>query len=207
MEVSEETPLGWRERKKRQTREALSWAVIRLSVERGWGNVTVEDAAAAASVSERTFRNYFASKAEAVTARHRDRMDRIAAELRGRPPDESLWDAITNAAVSQFMGGEPQSRAWTDAIQLMLTEPEIQGATLKANAAAQRDLATAVAERTGTDPAHDLYPALVAAAITAAVTTVMDYWLHADPPAAIEALMREAFGQLRAGLPVPARED
>lgn len=48
MTADEEAPLGLRERKKLQTRDALSWAVIRLSVERGWGNVTIPDAAAAA---------------------------------------------------------------------------------------------------------------------------------------------------------------
>jgi AcrR family transcriptional regulator len=203
MEVTSADPLSWRERKKLQTRDALSWAVIRLSVERGWGNVTVEDVAAAASVSERTFRNYFTSKAEAVAARHRDRMLRIADELRSRPPVEPLWDAITSAVASQFAGGQPQGRPWNDAIQLMLTEPDVAGEFLKANAAAQRDLAVAIAERTGTDPAHDLYPTLVAAAITAATTTAMDHWLRADPPVALEDLVREAFSQLRAGLPVP----
>ncbi|HXP56083.1 MAG TPA: TetR family transcriptional regulator [Streptosporangiaceae bacterium] len=203
MEVTSADPLSWRERKKLQTRDALSWAVIRLSVERGWGNVTVEDAAAAASVSERTFRNYFTSKAEAVAARHRDRMLHIAAELRSHPPGEPLWDAITSAVATQFAGGQPQGRSWNDAIQLMLTEPDVAGEFLKANAAAQRDLAVAIAERTGTDPAHDLYPTLVAAAITAATTTAMDHWLRADPPVALEDLVREAFSQLRAGLPVP----
>lgn len=203
MEVSQAAPLGLRERKKLQTREALSWAVIRLSVERGWGNVTIEDAAEAANVSERTFRNYFSSKAEAVAARHLDRMLLIAAGLRDRPPAEPLWEAITGAVLGQFRGGQPRGRAWTDAIQLMLTEPDVAGEILKANAAAQLDLAAAVAGRTGTDPARDLYPALVAAAITAAITTVMDHWLHADPAVAIEALMSEAFGLLQAGLPIP----
>src|ERR1700754_1038096 len=94
MEVSQAAPLGLRERKKLQTREALSWAVIRLSVERGWGNVTIEDAAAAANVSERTFRNYFSSKAEAVAARHLDRMLRVARALEGRPEREPLWESL-----------------------------------------------------------------------------------------------------------------
>ena len=203
MEVTEEAPLGLRERKKLQTRGALSWAVIRLSVERGWANVTVEDAAAAANVSDRTFRNYFSSKAEAVAARHLDRMLLVAAGLRARPAGEPLWDAITGAVLSQFAGGEPQGHEWTDAIQLMLTEPDVAGEVLKASATAQRDLAVAIAARTGTDPAHDLYPSLAAAATNAAITTVMDHWLRADPPAAIEALMREAFRQIQAGLPVP----
>lgn len=203
MKIGEEAPLGLRERKKLQTRDALSWAVIRLSAERGWDNVTVEDAAAAANVSERTFRNYFSSKAEAVAARHLDRMLRVAAELRARPPGEPLWEAITNAVASQFAGGQLGSRQWTDAIRLMLTAPDVEGGFLKANATAQLDLAVAVAERTGTDAARDLYPTLVAAAIGAAVAACMEHWLRADPPAAIGALMREAFDRLRAGLPVP----
>ena len=39
----------------------------------GLENVSVEDIAAEANVSERTFRNYFASKAEAIVATHVER--------------------------------------------------------------------------------------------------------------------------------------
>ena len=59
--------MGLRERKKAETRAALSWAAIRLTVERGFENVKVEDIAAAAGVSPRTFNNYFASKGEAIS--------------------------------------------------------------------------------------------------------------------------------------------
>ena len=201
--ADDEAPAGLRERKKRETREALSWAVIRLSVERGWDNVTVADVAAAANVSERTFRNYFANKAEAVAARHLDRMLRVADELRGRPADEPLWEAITSSVVSQFAGGQPQSKHWTDAVQLILTEPDVERGFVRAAETAQRELAAVVAERTGTDVAGELYPTLVAAAAGAAITTSMEYWLRADPPVSIEGLIREAFDRLRAGLPVP----
>jgi AcrR family transcriptional regulator len=201
--ADDEAPAGLRERKKRETREALSWAVIRLSVERGWDNVTVADVAAAANVSERTFRNYFANKAEAVAARHLDRMLRVADELRGRPADEPLWEAITSSVVSQFAGGQPQSKHWTDAVQLILTEPDVERGFVRAAETAQRELAAVVAERTGTDVAGELYPTLVAAAAGAAITTSVEYWLRADPPVSIEGLIREAFDRLRAGLPVP----
>src|SRR5713226_7002153 len=62
--------MGLRERKKSETRAALSWAAVRLIVERGGENVLVEDIAAAAGVSPRTFSNYFSGKGEAVAARH-----------------------------------------------------------------------------------------------------------------------------------------
>ena len=74
-----ETGTGLRERKKQATREALSWAALRLAVDRGLENVRVEDIAAEAGVSPRTFNNYFSSKYEAILSRHVDRV-RVAAE-------------------------------------------------------------------------------------------------------------------------------
>jgi AcrR family transcriptional regulator len=203
MAEDEQAPPGLRERKKRETRDALSLALIRLTVEQGWDNVTVQDVAAAANVSERTFRNYFATKADAVAARHLDRMLRVAAGVRARPAGEPLWDAITHAVATQFAGGEPPSRQWPDGVRLMLTEPEVERGFLQANATAQRELAAAIAERTGTDAARDLYPTLVATSVGAAVGTAMELWLRADPPVPIETLIREALDQLRAGLPTP----
>jgi AcrR family transcriptional regulator len=203
MTADDDAPPGLRERKKQETRTALSWAVIRLSAERGWRNVTIADAAAAANVSERTFRNYFSSKGEAVTARHFDRMLQVAAGLRARPAGEPLWDAITSAVAGPFAGGEPPGREWTGAIRLMLSEMEVQGEFLKATAGVQHELAAAVAERTGADAEGDLYPALVAAAVGAAITAAMEQWLRADPPVPVDGLVREALGQLRAGLPAP----
>jgi len=97
---------GLRERKRRQTRAALSLAAIRLCVQRGWEDVTVDDIAADANVSPRTFRNYFSTKAEAVAAGHRERMLRIAEGLRARPASEPLWVAITNSAAAQVQLAE-----------------------------------------------------------------------------------------------------
>ena len=77
--------MGLREEKKQATRTALSWAAIRLTVERGFDNVLVEEIAAAAGVSPRTFNNYFSSKAEAIAARHLDRCRKVADDLRHRP--------------------------------------------------------------------------------------------------------------------------
>ncbi|WP_431900346.1 TetR/AcrR family transcriptional regulator [Nonomuraea sp. bgisy101] len=77
-----------------------------MCVECGWSNVTVEDIAAAANVSVRTFRNYFSSKAEAITASHLERVLRIADELRVRPVTEHLWDSIVSAVQAQLAPGE-----------------------------------------------------------------------------------------------------
>jgi AcrR family transcriptional regulator len=96
MDTNDLRPTGLRERQRRETRAALSRFAIRLCLQRVWENVTVDDIAAAANVSPRTFRNYFPTKAEAVAAGHLEHTLRIADQLRARPVDEELWTAITN---------------------------------------------------------------------------------------------------------------
>ncbi|MBT2228560.1 TetR family transcriptional regulator [Nonomuraea sp. NEAU-A123] len=201
--------VGLRERKKRETRLALSQATIHLCVERGWSNVTVEDIAAAANVSVRTFRNYFSSKAEAIAASHLERALQLADELRARPVDEHLWDSIVRAVQAQLApgegngGGSPHDQRRPDGLRLLLTEPALHGEILKADAAAQDELAKAIAERTGTDVAHDVYPKLVAAVVGAGTAVAVTHCLNADRPIPLGPLLREVFDQLTAGLPVP----
>ena len=91
--------LGLRERKKLDTRKALSDAALELAFERGLGNITRDDIAARAGVSVRTFNNYFTGKHEALVYRQIERIKRSLAILRGRPADEPLWTAIRMAVV------------------------------------------------------------------------------------------------------------
>jgi AcrR family transcriptional regulator len=63
---------GLRERKKADTRRALSDAAMELAFEVGLDNVTREDIANRAGVSLRTFTNYFAGKYEAIAYRQLD---------------------------------------------------------------------------------------------------------------------------------------
>jgi AcrR family transcriptional regulator len=210
VDIGQDERAGLRERKKQRTRIELSWAAIRLSVERGLENVRVEDIAAEVGVSPRTFNNYFSSKAEAIVSRHLDRARLIAAELRARPASEPLWEAIANAVTARFAMGQETGghgsnhEQWVAGLRLMLAEPTVQGEFLRAGAAAEAELAAAVAERTGTDPDRDLYPRLVAGAAGAATTVVMDHWMRADPPVPVIPLLRDALHQIAAGLPPPA---
>ncbi|MFJ9694019.1 TetR/AcrR family transcriptional regulator [Kitasatospora sp. NPDC101183] len=198
---------GLRERKKQETRAALSLAAIRLCVLHGWDAVTVDRIAAEANVSVRTFRNYFAGKAEAIASRHEERMRLVAADLLERPADEPLWDALRHAVLGRFAPpGEPapQDGRWREGVRLMLAEPALAGELVKANAAAQQELAAAVARRTGTDLERDLHPHLVAAVVAAGTGVAVERSLRADGSSApLGAVLAEVFERLAAGLPVP----
>jgi AcrR family transcriptional regulator len=192
---------GLRERKKQATREALSWAALRLAVERGVENVLVEDIAAAAGVSPRTFNNYFSSKYEAIVWRELDRAMKIGDLLRARPAGEPLWDSVT-AAVLQVYGidsdndGDMPAEGWIEGVRLMMALPQVLGEALRGQAAVQSELAEAIAERLGTDLERDMFPRVVAGAVMAATYTAREYWLNSEQPTPFGPLARDALRQL-----------
>lgn len=196
METS--TP-GLRERKKSDCRSALSRAAIWLTVERGLQNVLVEDIASVAGVSPRTFNNYFSSKAEAIAARHVDRLRAIAADLRKRDEKEPLWEAISAAVVTQFCPESeleaPRSEHWATGVRTMIEEPSVQAELLRGSRAAEKEIAAVIAKRIGND-ANSLYPQLAAAATGVAVQISLERWLSADPPLQITQLLRRSLKQI-----------
>jgi AcrR family transcriptional regulator len=191
-------PEGLRERKKAATRQSLGTAAMRLAVQRGLDNVLVEDIAAEAGVSTRTFNNYFASKYEAICAHGMERSLRMGEELRRRPPGEPLMEAITNAVIEGYAGGtQAPGKEWIEGVRLVIASPVLQGEYLRTHYSAQRMLAAAIADRTGTDLETNMYPAVLAGAVTAAIQVAHERWLRADPPVALIPLIREALAALR----------
>jgi AcrR family transcriptional regulator len=194
------TTAGLRERKKQATREALRLAALRLAVEKGWDQVRVEDIAAEAGVSPRTFNNYFASKDEAFLATAYDRGARMQAALAARPAEEPLWSAVIEAVVHGFA---------TEAIDLRQARrirptPALAAEQLKATAVIEHGLAEGIAGRIGADVERDLYPRLVAAAVISATRVTIDHWLRTEYELPFPAVLRDALGRVAAGLPLPA---
>jgi AcrR family transcriptional regulator len=188
---------GLRERKKLATRQALSHAALRLAVERGLENVTVEDITAAAGVSLRTFRNYFASKYESITTLGAERARRIGASLLERPAEERLWEALTSAVLQHYDGADQALGTDTmAALRLILNAPAMRGEYLKINFEIQNALSAAIAQRTGTDPAADMFPQILAGAVTAASQVALRRWYAADPPVPLRPILERALEQL-----------
>lgn len=196
--------MGLRERKKRDTRWALSDAALELALERGLDNVTRDDIANRAGVSLRTFNNYFTGKYEAVAFRQLDRGRQGLAAFRERPADEPLWAALTQAMLAPLeaegAAGTRPTRDELVVIRDLLAAQELRAALTKDLFA---DWVKAIAERTGTDPAHDMYPRLVAAVVRAVGETAMETYAYADPPVAYSGLLRRALADVAAGLPEP----
>jgi AcrR family transcriptional regulator len=202
---------GLRERKKLDTRRALSDAALKLAFEHGFDNVTREAIAELAGVSLRTFNNYFTGKYEALAYRQTERLRRSIAVLRQRPTDEPLWTSIAESVLEPLEADladteaeehKVPSREELAEIRKLLFRPEIRDAVSKE---LFDEWLEAVAERTGTNPVRDMYPRLVAAVVRAVGDAAMDVYVAADPPVPITTLLRAAFADVAAGLPEPTK--
>ncbi|RDI50074.1 alpha/beta fold hydrolase [Nocardia mexicana] len=187
---------GLRERKKLATQQALGCAAIGLAMERGLENVLVEDIAAAADVSPRTFNNYFASKTEAICSIAVDQARRIAETLRERPVTEPLWSAIIHAVLREFDDSAIPNDTWRAGVRLITNHPALQGEYRRAQGLIQEALAAAIAERTGRAAAADMYPRVAAGAVAAALDVAATRWIESESSTAILPFVREALRQL-----------
>lgn len=90
---------GHRERKRRETAKRIEEAGIRLFMERGYTATTLDDIAAEAGISRRTFFYYYKSKDDILLTMQNSTGDVLAEALRDEPTDKSPLKAARDAIV------------------------------------------------------------------------------------------------------------
>jgi AcrR family transcriptional regulator len=163
-----------RERRRRETRQEIHEAALRLVREGGFDNVTVEAISAEAGVSPRTFFNYFSTKEAAVIEGPPLLPDDVLAAFTAAGPAhprEVLAD-LTDLMV-RYTAEHPPPYDVIATFQLARDHPAILAVLLAGFDEYQRHLATAVAARTGEQPSDEM-PRLIAALAVAAVKTGID---------------------------------
>jgi AcrR family transcriptional regulator len=182
-----------RERKKLETRKNLSWAAIGLALQRGGiENVRTEEIAEVAGVSPRTFNNYFHSREEAIGAVAGDRARRVALAFADRAASEPFGTALAEAVVAEYTLGTEPEKASAHQLRCLMAQDGVRPHMLQAMTLFETELVPVIAERLGLDPAQDLLPKIVAAAVNGAIRVATEYWLREDVDASYTALLREA---------------
>ena len=162
---------GLRERKKQRTREQIIEAAMGLFAERGYHATTITDIAEAADVAPRTFFSYFPSK-EAVVFHDVDRdLDGLASALRDRLPGETAFEAIRrwiDTMFDEWMAEEDEAL-----LRKRLCREDEGLANFEGGVMARMHelLLEAIADDLD-EPPDALRPRLVAAAATAALTSL-----------------------------------
>lgn len=197
-----------RQRKKLATRRLLRQVALNLVAERGYTQVTVDDIAAAAGVSPRTFFNYFPSKEAALfgsaPARGDDLRTRIAQGTPGEPALDVLRSALVEIArhvVDELseLSGDPVD--WMFRMRSARADPHLHAAHAAQMAGIERTITEALAERLGTDPDTDPYPGLLCAAATGVFRSSMTFWADSGGAVPLDRLVDLSFQALADGLP------
>lgn len=201
---------GLRERHRKRTAADLEEAALALFTERGFDAVTVDDIAAAADVSRRTFFRYFASKEDVILSDHPKRLDELQAALDQRPVDEPAMTALRQAIMS--LAGMSLAGTLEEDRERMLRRFRLVTATSALEARSlclQRNWETAVTEmlaaRMGVDPAKDLRPGVVAATTMAAMRVATANWLAGGGKGDVMAIVAAGLDLLDGGLQAAAR--
>jgi AcrR family transcriptional regulator len=116
-----EAVLGLRERKKLRTRATLIDAAVELCIDQGFERTTVDQIAAIADVSPRTFSRYFATKDAVVMALVDEVVQVIAEELTRQPADLSPLEALYRAHVAMYRRAKTASPGGMTSERLLAT--------------------------------------------------------------------------------------
>lgn len=197
--------IGLREIKKQMTRESIADAALRLALEKGLEEVTIEEIAQLAFVSPRTFSNYFSCKEEAVATAGTQHNHELLDDLAARPVDEPVLQSLATVMV-EALRGRTDEQLETTASKLRLSQehPSLRAFQTAQFEALEEGLRQVVADRHQMSSEGDLYPSLVTATAVAAVRSATTVWLRSGGGRnRLPELVTEAFEQLGVGLPAP----
>jgi mycofactocin system transcriptional regulator len=148
---------------------------LRLFSAQGFENTTIEQIAAEAGVSERTFFRYFASKASVLWTEFEAEVETIRSELASVPDEVPMMDAIRHAVVSanHYRAADvPEMRM---RMNLFATVPALSSSAAEHYEAWERAIAEFAGVRLG-QPADSLYPLAVGRTTLAACRAAYDRW-------------------------------
>jgi len=169
----------------------LEVAALRLFTKVGYDQTTVEDIAAAAGVSRRTFFRYFDSKAAVLWGDFDAEVAELRAAFTQVAPDVPMMQAIRQVVVgvNRYRAADvPELRK---RMHLIGAHPELAAEALRHYDAWEREVARFAAARLGT--AEDaLYPLAIARTTLAAARAAFDRWAalgDADLPVYLDAAL------------------
>jgi AcrR family transcriptional regulator len=197
--------LGRREQNKLDTRRAIAEAALTLARRQGAGAFTVDQIAAGAGVSRRTFFNYFHSAEEALNVSTESFLELAISRFAERPADEPLLDAMIASLAAT---AKVQSLAvHGELFRMAAGNPELLRAQLHAWERAETRIVEAVTDRLKGASSSLYVSALVGSVLSCAKAALQDW--AADSPdgdagAALEERMVRALSMLRDGFSRPA---
>jgi AcrR family transcriptional regulator len=166
-------PAGHREKKRIETRTRITDEALKLFVARGFDAVTLDDIAAAAGISRRTFFHYFESKEDLAFAWLDSSTDDIVAAV-GREPKALPMLTMALSAIVACAAPFSRDAAWALA-KLVQETPALRDRSQMKYGRLEVALAAALAARKGRKP-DDLKARLAAMTAAGALRVASQRW-------------------------------
>ena len=157
------------------SRRELRLIALRLFAERGFDSTTIEQIAAEAGVSERTFFRYFTTKASVLWTEFETEVETIRASLASVPVDVPLMDAIRGAVVAANHYHADDVPEMQMRMHLIATVPALSFSAAEHYEAWERAISEFAGHRLGL-PADSLYPLAIGRAALAACRAAYECW-------------------------------
>src|ERR1700675_1589296 len=184
-------PVDIGERKRRAIRGELSEVALRLLTDRQFDSLTIDEIAAEAGVSLRTFFRYFTSKEDVVFAFLDQWAVRLAADIIARPADEDPVAAVQNSFRQLTAAYDDRALAL---VRLVRETPSLQQQERINRDHLRLAVVNALAERLGLDAERDMRPQILATIAFAPLDAAMFSWFGNRSREEIGHLLDEALG-------------
>jgi len=155
----------------------LELVALQLFTERGFEGTTVEDIAAEAGVSRRTFFRYFETKSDVLWHAFDQEVQALRSAFAATPPGTPLLDAVRAAvvAVNQYTADDvPELRR---RMQLINAVPALQASAAVHYDAWEREVIAYAAQRLG-QPTDSLLPLAIGRATLAVCRAAYECWVN-----------------------------
>ncbi len=187
------------QRRERNARE-IRQAAMSLVAARGYADVTVEDIAHEAGISERTFFRYFASKDHLLVAEAGSRIEVIHRSLTEQDENLDAWEALRNAVLAQSASEESVGRSAAIWAHLTKEAPALLAKMIMHGALeGTHNIEVELARRLGV-PATDALPDVMMRVTLAAVQSAYLRWLEDDSSASLSDLTAHTLDLVGEGL-------
>ncbi len=193
---------GLAERRREAVRMDIAAAAAKLFIADGFDATSVEDIAAGAGISVRTFYRHCEAKEDTLTPVLTAGIRDFADYLSGRPGDESVATAVHEAFVECLRQDRYREFVPTRELFVILTSvPGIRARWMVAAHDLADDIRPHLAQRAGLDPVG-IEARLLSNVLLGALTVALEYWVTCDPddpagPADVGQLAAAALSVLR----------
>ncbi|MGU3435963.1 TetR family transcriptional regulator [Actinomycetes bacterium M1A6_2h] len=191
-------PLPVRERTRRAVRGELAQLAVSMFVDKGYDETTIDDLAAAAGMSKRTFFRYFASKEELVMGKYEYFGEQLAEDLAARPAEEPLWVSFGHifGRVADYVENDGRRAESVAMERIVRNHPTLNASYLERVSRMQDIVLNQVHARTAPpDPADPRTAAVVGAGFSCLIAA-WTAWLACDQATPFGVLLDHALSAI-----------